>query len=147
MKRVVENLLKILYGQRALNENSYEYGWKGAYRITYLVSKIIMNDFALQRKYLEELARRTPKVRTYDLGDFPVVHFDALSNQIQRFDTENNCTVKLEKVTKAAGTVVISATIKKLADAMNDLNITFEHLKKLATETKEKVCGCPEKRY
>ena len=150
MKTLVQNLLKLLYGQRALIEGNFELGIKGAYRLTYLISKIIWNDFALQHKYFEEIVRRQPKVNSYHLVEFPVVHMNALLDQgptgslIQRFDTENNCETKLEKVTKPDGTMVVQATIKKLVDRQVDLNETFRLLKKLATETAEKVCGCPE---
>lgn len=145
MKTVVQNLLKLLYGQHALFENNFEFGIKGAYRLTHLISKIIWNDFAIHHKYFEELVRRTPKIQTFHLVGFPVVHMNALLDQgpsgslLQHFDNENNCETKLEKVTKPDGTMVVSATIKKLVDRQVDLNETFRLLKKLATETADKA--------
>ena len=128
-------------------------GIKGAYRLTFLMSKIIWNDFSLIQRYENELVRRQAKVQTFELMELPVERLDAFLDQgptgslLERFNNENHCEVTLKKVTKKDGTAVVSATIKKVVDTVADLGETIRQLRRLATATREQVCTILEYQY
>lgn len=132
---VVEVLLKRLYDRGALYEDHPDVGSKGAYRLTYLLSKIILSDFSIFRSYKEELAKRKPKVFSIEPFELPVDKLDAFLVQgctgslLERFSNDHECTVTLKETQRQDDKAMVSGTVRKVANNEEDLHKIVDLLK------------------
>ena len=126
MKRIIDNLMKLLYGTHAISEQGSEQDVKCAYRVTYIMQKLIWNDFSLIKKYVEELEKRRPKLLEFELEEISVENFDNFigpeSDVLERFSQEHSCKVTLKKIQRYDDSTVIKVLIKKVVDDVAALN-------------------------
>lgn len=141
-RRFVQDVLKVLHVKHALSDQNPEQGLKGAYRLTFLVSRNIQNDFTLVKTYVDKVYQRQPKIREVELEDISV---DEIENFIQGnrpngksiawFNNEYGCTVTVRRKKKRRGGAVAAAKIMKVVNHDREFDHLERRLKELARGT------------
>ena len=141
-RRFVQDVLRVLYVKHALSDQNPELGLKGAYRLTFLVSRNIQNDFTLVKRYVDKLYQRQPKIREVELEDVLISEIENFvqgnrpnGKSIAWFNNEYDCTVTVRRKKKKRGGAVVSAKIKKVVHRDTELDDLERRLRELARGT------------
>ena len=145
IKRFLDDLMKLLNQTQAISQQGYEYSMKCAYRVTFLVQKIItQHDFSMIHKYIDELQNRQPKVVRFELEGLPLEKFDTIvapgNTILKDFGLKHSCLVSLKKIGKPDGEWVVKAMIKKVVEDVSSLeDVKAKLIQQLVVKEETKV--------